>query len=73
MSQPTHFIHAFSVAFEVKSEFADSETVLARDIHAVADALIERANQLRNNPQEMMASMDLMDEPVPCDAQGRRE
>lgn len=73
MSQNTHFIHAFSLAFEVKSEFADPDTVLVRDIHAVADALIERANQLRNDPREMMASMDLVDEPVPCDAQGVRQ
>jgi hypothetical protein len=73
MSQATHYLHAFDVAFEVKSTHADPEEVLTRDIDAVCDALIARANYLRQHPKEVMEALDsCLGAPVPCDAHGNR-
>lgn len=70
--QTTHWVHAFDVAFEVKSVHEDPEKVLELDIDTVADAMIARANYLRNRPQEIMEALDPIGEAVPCDAEGSR-
>lgn len=70
--QATHYIHAFDVAFEVKSTHSDPEKVLELDIDAVADAMIARANYLRSRPQEIMEALDPIDTAVPCAAEGHR-